>query len=196
MHCIRVQEGGRGIYRFSEGQWRPLTAPEARREALALHKRFVQQPSSTVLPRVTGKHVSHPDATDADGREAPSAQQMCNAALDASKPASVVPGETTTGDAEPYGQAVRMIDVDSGPQASGSEDRRPLTAAGSSVYATAMRQLESEQRQMVRSRTAGCTEQPCLVPFGDTCAGNVGVCVQCLSVSLSVCCCRALCTSE
>lgn len=122
-----------------------------------MHDRLVQQSSSTVLPRVAGKHVSRLDARDADGRDAPSARQMCGAAPDAAKPARIVPGEATTVDTEACGQAVRMIDVESGPQASGSEERRPLTAAGSSVYATAMRQLESEQRQLVRSVTAVCT---------------------------------------
>lgn len=44
-----------------------------------------------------------------------------------------------------------MIDVESGQGLPAVEERRPMTAAGSSVYATAMRQLESEQRELVRN---------------------------------------------
>lgn len=147
-----MQEGGRGAYRFSEGTWRPATAPEARRRVRAMHEHIMQQ--SNVLPRVAGKHVARQDAQKGGEQGSSGTQHLPGAAPDTAKPSCIVPGGATGAQEEPCEQSVHMIDVDRGQQPLCMEERRPMTGSGSSIYATAMRQLESEQRQLVSSPSA------------------------------------------
>eukprot|EP00892_Ulva_mutabilis_P009737 jgi/Ulvmu1/7135/UM034_0041.1 len=143
---------GRGAYRFSEGTWRPVTAPEARTATRAMHDRILQQRGAArpdVLPRVAGKHATRCTHKSADEQQAATpAGQAHSAAPEAEKQPRSRSRDSGSDPDGPAGQTVQMIDVESGQGAAAAEDRRPMTAAGSSVYATAMRQLESEQRQL------------------------------------------------
>ena len=147
-----MQEEGRGAYRFSEATWRPVTAPEARNAARAMHQRAFQQGHAArpnVLPQVAGKHIARcdPDSVG-DQHQQISLKQMNAVAPDTTKRPRTVPCDSCSG-SDGTGQHVQMINVEPGQDQAIGDERRPLTAAGSSVYATAIRQLESEQLQLV-----------------------------------------------
>lgn len=147
-----MQGEGRGAYRFSEATWRPVTAPEGRNAARVMQQRAVQQSHvgrPNVLPQVAGRHMARCDQTSADDHQQHISASHVHAAPDAANRPRTVPNDPCSG-FDGAGQHVQMINVESGRDQTGMDERRPMTAAGSSVYATAMRQLESEQRQLVR----------------------------------------------
>lgn len=113
-----------------------------------MQERIASQPAG--LPRVSGKHVSKHEQRHGDAQEH-YVSDMC-------KRREVVQDGNADLDTS-CGQSVRMIDVSSEQQAACMEERRPMTAAGSSVYATAIRQLESEQRLQVPFYSPACCTQ-------------------------------------
>lgn len=123
-------EGGRGKYRFSESAWRPVTAPAASDSFPAAVATHLRDSRSRMLPQVSGIRVSGCDDWAAERPE--------TFRRDAA-------GSGEAGMQRPYtsGSMLAAEDVGMGEWA----ERRPFTAEGSSVHATALRQLQRDQVQ-------------------------------------------------